>query len=74
MDSNNIPLSVIMEQAKARLIMSFNQIIDESKLPAFLVEGMLSEFMSEVRNRKNIELISDINKMQKNAEEAEEQT
>ncbi|MBC5728142.1 hypothetical protein H8R91_06355 [Ruminococcus sp. NSJ-71] len=69
---NKIPLSVIMENARGKLIQAYNQVLDETKLPAYLMEGMLLELLSETRNRKNLELISDINAMQnkENAEEA----
>lgn len=69
---NKIPLSVIMENARGKLIQAYNQVLDETKLPAYLMEGMLIELLSETRNRKNLELISDINAMQnkENAEEA----
>jgi hypothetical protein len=66
-----IPLSVAMENTRGRLNQAFNQIIGESKLPAYLIEGMLAEILSEIRNRKNLELISDINAMQ-NKENTEE--
>lgn len=68
--SENVPLSVLMENTKGKLTQAFNQIISESHLPAYLMEGMLLELLSETRNRKNIELISDINTMQ-NKEKAD---
>lgn len=69
--NNGIPLSVLMENARGKLIQAFNQVLDETKLPAYLMEGMLLELLSETRNRKNLELISDINAMQ-NKEKTEE--
>lgn len=49
---NKIPLSVIMENARGKLIQAYNQVLDETKLPAYLMEGMLLELLSETRNRK----------------------
>lgn len=69
--SEKLPLSVLMENTKGKLTQAFNQIIGESHLPAYLLEGMLLELLSETRNRKNLELISDINTMQ-NKDKAEE--
>lgn len=69
--NNTTPLSVLMENARGRLIQSFNQILEETKLPAYLMEGMLLELLSETRSRKNLELISDINTMKIKQEEAE---
>lgn len=63
-ECKEIPLSVVMENTKAKLNQSFNQIITESKLPAYLIEGMISDILSQVRNQKNLELLSDINTMQ----------
>jgi len=70
--NNGVPLSVLMENARGKLVQAFNQVLDETKLPAYLMEGMLLELLSETRNRKNLELISDINAMQnkENTEEA----
>lgn len=66
---NQIPLSVLMENAKGKLIAAFNQVVEETKLPAFLLEGLLLELLSETRSRKNLELISDMNSIkQKEAE------
>lgn len=56
----NIPLSILMENARGRLIQAFNGVVEETKLPAYLYEGMILEILSEVRNRKNIELLSDM--------------
>lgn len=70
--NNGAPLSVLMENARGKLIQAFNQILDETRLPAYLMEGMLLELLSETRNRKNLELISDINAMQSKQSNNEE--
>ena len=70
--SKNVPLSVLMESARGKLIQAFNQVMDETRLPAYLYEGMLLELLSEVRNRKNLELISDINTMNEQEEKPKE--
>ncbi|MCH5203140.1 MAG: hypothetical protein J1F03_00245 [Oscillospiraceae bacterium] len=62
---NKIPLSVLMEHARGKLIQAFNQVIDETKLPAYLYEGMILELLSDVRSRKNLEIISDLNVMER---------
>lgn len=71
--SKKVPLSVLMENARGKLVQAFNQVIDETRLPAYLYEGMLLELLSEVRNRKNLELISDINAMESENDDAEEE-
>ena len=71
--SKNVPLSVLMESAKGEFIQAFNRVVDETRLPAYLYEGMLLELLSEVRNRKNLELISDINAMKEDKKEPKEE-
>ncbi len=63
--NNRIPLSVLMENAKAELTQTFNQILDTSQLPAYLMEGVILDLLAEVRRQKNLELISDLNHMNK---------
>ena len=61
--NQNMPLSMLMESAKMRFVQAFNQVIDETKLPAFLYEAMLLDLLAETRSRKNLELIADINSL-----------
>ena len=69
--SNQTPLNILLENTRSKFIQAFNQVIDETKLPACLYEGMLLEILSEIRSRKNFELMSDINtlKSQTNGKE-----
>ena len=63
-NKNQKPLSVMMENAKAMMIASFNQVQAETALPAYLMEGIVLDLLAQVRNQKNLELASDYNKMQ----------
>lgn len=63
-NENQKPLSVMMENAKAMMIASFNQVQAETALPAYLMEGIVLDLLAQVRNQKNLELVSDYNKMQ----------
>ena len=45
------------------MVQSFNEVIAESQLPAYLIEGMLMEVLAETRRRKNDELLADIARM-----------
>lgn len=58
-----IPLSILMENTKGKMTAAVNQSIEESGLPAYLIEGILTGILAEVRNQKNLELISDYNRM-----------
>lgn len=71
MDNNNLPLSIIIENAKGKLIQTFNEVLAETKLPAYLTEGIILEILSEVRSRKNLELVSDYNRVNQNTEKEE---
>ena len=59
----NTPLSILLEKAKIRMTDSVNKAIQESNLPAYLIEGILLDILSDVRRQKNIELISDYESM-----------
>lgn len=71
MNNNNSPLSIIIENARGKLIQAFNEVLAETKLPAYLTEGIILEILSEVRNRKNLELVSDYNRVNQNTEKEE---
>lgn len=58
-----IPLSILLENAKGKFITAFNQILEETNLPAYLMEGIIVEVLAETRARKNLELVSDYNSM-----------
>lgn len=70
-EKKNIPLSVVMENTKGKLMANFNEIINEAKLPAFLVEGILLGILADIRNQKNIELVCDYNAMNQDEKEGD---
>lgn len=71
MAKQNIPLSILLENAKGKFINAFNQILEETNLPAYLIEGILLEVLAETRARKNLELVSDYNAMNQTESEKE---
>lgn len=68
----NIPLSVLLENTKIRMTDSVNKVIQESNLPAYLIEGILSDILAEVRKQKNLELASDYVSMNEENQKSEE--
>lgn len=68
----NIPLSVLLENTKIRMTDSVNKVIQESNLPAYLIEGILSDILAEVRKKKNLELASDYASMNEENQKSEE--
>lgn len=72
MNENNMPLSLMMENAKGAMTDAFNQIAEQSNLPAYLLEGIVADLLSEIRKQKNLELVSDMNRM-KQTEHSEQE-
>lgn len=68
-EEKRIPLSIAMENAKGKIIQTVNQVSAEMKLPAYLLEGAILDVLSEIRGRKNLELLNDINAMNAPAQE-----
>ena len=63
MTNKPIPLSVAIEQARANIINSVNKVIAESKLPAYLLEGIFLELLADVRESKIREISSELLKL-----------
>lgn len=72
MSRENIPLSLMLENAKKNINVVINQAIEESGLPAYLLEGIVVDLLSEIRKQKNLELLADISAASKKEEEVEE--
>lgn len=68
----NIPLSVLLENTKIRMTDSVNKVIQKSNLPAYLIEGILSDILAEIRKQKNLELVSDYASMNEENQKSEE--
>lgn len=63
MNEKNVPLSVMLENTKGMMFDAFNQVQEKSNLPAYLMEGIIVDLLSQVRNQKNLELVQDYNRM-----------
>lgn len=53
-------LPIIMEQTKTMMRNAYNEVRSTTKLPAFLMEGIIAELLAEVRNEKNAEIMSQV--------------
>nr|DAQ73292.1 MAG TPA: hypothetical protein [Caudoviricetes sp.] len=73
MDKKNIPLSVMMENTKGMMFEAFQQVQEKSNLPAYLMEGIVVDLLSQVRNQKNLELVSDMQRMNQSEQEKQEE-
>jgi len=69
----NMPLSIMLENAKGMLIDAFNQVQNKTNLPGYLMEGIVLDLLAEVRNRKNLELVQDYNRMNQKTDEKEKE-
>jgi hypothetical protein len=65
------PLSLILETTKGMLFQAFNQVQEQTKLPAYLMEGIVIEILSDIRNQKNLELAAELNKLHEEDEKKE---
>lgn len=63
-----------MEQARERIYIEVSRVGAEYELPAFLIDGILSSVVAEIRERKNIELINNYNLMREQQEDKCEKT
>lgn len=60
-NSNTIPLCVLLEQAKSAMYGALEKTINQTKLPAYLMEGIIFELLANVQSQKNIEIINELN-------------
>ena len=56
MNENNMPLSLMMENAKGAMTNAFNQIVEQSNLPAYLLEGIVADLLSECERKTGRDL------------------
>ena len=73
MDKKNIPLSVMVENTKGMMFEAFQQVQEKSNRPAYLMEGIIVDLLSQVRNQKNLELVSDMQRMNQSEQEKQEE-
>lgn len=72
MNEENMPLSIMLENAKTLMIDAFNQVQQKTNLPAYLMEGIVLDLLAQIRNQKNVELVADMNRMKANKAEKKE--
>ena len=52
-------LMVAIEEAKLKVYAAFNQIVEETKLPPFLFECVVTDLLAEIRKQEVIDLIKE---------------
>ena len=68
-----IPLSVMLENAKKMTASAIQDVLNQTKLPAYLFEGILVGLLADIREQKNNELIADIHMMHQKQKEDEKE-
>lgn len=53
-------LAVMIESARIKMTNAINQVIHETSLPAYLIEGILTGIISDIRNQKNAEMLEEM--------------
>lgn len=71
MNDKKIPLALMVEETQKRMKNSMYQIMDETKLPPFLIEGILNELLAEVRQKQYFDLSTQLAKVLLEQEKAE---
>ncbi len=66
-------LSIIIENTRSEMTMEFNRIIQNSHLPAYLIEGILLGILADVRNIKTMEIMNDSLQIVENQQTHEEE-
>ena len=71
-----LPISLKIANAKGKILSAVNLANVEYNLPAFILEGILADILSEVRSQARIEVLNDMNlildEKSKNDQEDEE--
>ena len=65
---------IIMEQTKTMMRNAYDEVRNTTRLPAFLMEGILVELLAEVRNEKNAEIMSQVAMGEEKEAEKEKET
>lgn len=65
-EQKGIPLSILLENGRRKILEAINSAVSESHLPAFLAEGIIAEALSQVRSQKTAELSADYDAMIQN--------
>lgn len=71
---SKMPLSILLEKTKGKLVSAMNEVLSESGLPAYLMEGLVLEVLADVRLQKAHELAMDMSEILEQRETVERQS
>ena len=58
-----LPISLKIANTKGKILSTVNMASVEYNLPAFILEGILSDIMLEISSQAKIEMLNDINRI-----------
>lgn len=64
----NLPVSLKFENAKGKIISVISDVSETYKLPAFILERIVSDILADIRSQAKIEMLNDINSILENKE------
>lgn len=68
-----LPISLKIANAKGKILSCVNMASVEYNLPAFILDGILSDILLDVRSQTKIEELNDMNFLLKNKEDGGEE-
>lgn len=66
------PISLKIENTKGKILNAVNMASVEYNLPAFIMEGIISSVLAEIRSQAKIEMLNDFNAMIEESEKKDE--
>lgn len=67
-----LPISLKIANAKGKILSSVNMTSVEYNLPAFILEGIVADVLSEMRSQAKIEVLNDFNLLLEKKNEEDE--
>lgn len=64
-------LCFMIENARKEMIIAVNRVIEKTNLPPYLIEGILTGILADIRNQKVAELTEEIVSLQIQTEQSE---
>ena len=56
-----LPISLKIENAKGKILSALNDVSVTYNLPAFILEGVFADILSDIRSQSKMEALNDIN-------------
>ena len=67
-----LPISLKIANARGKILSCVNMASVEYNLPAFILEGIIANVLSEIKSQAKIELLNDVNTILKDRKDDEQ--